>query len=65
MDRVGKVNTVWVVILVTAVSPFQYNVAPLIDADTVEQCHQKAVKIDRDIEREDNQEMMCIRVDYE
>ena len=36
-------NTVWVVILVTAVSPFNYTVTPLIDADTVEQCHQKAV----------------------
>ena len=51
--------------MVTAVSPFQYNVAPLIDADTLEQCHQKAVKIDRDIHREDNQQMVCIRVDFE
>jgi len=59
------VKTVWVVILVTAVSPFQYNVSPLIDADTLEQCHQKAVKIDRDIKREDNQQMVCIRVDFE
>lgn len=58
-------NTVWVVILVTAVSPFQYNVAPLIDADTLEGCHQKAIYIEHDIQRQDNQEMMCIRVDYE
>lgn len=58
-------NTVWVVILVTAVSPFSYTVSPLIDADTEEQCHVKAVKIDHDIVRQNNQEMMCIRVDYE
>ena len=58
-------NTVWVVILVTAVSPFQYNVAPLTDADTLEGCHQKATYIEHDIERQENQEMMCIRVDYE
>ena len=58
-------NTVWVVILVTAVSPFHYNVSPLIDADTQEQCHQKATVIDKNIQREENQEMMCIRVDYE
>ena len=58
-------NTVWVVILVTAVSPFNYNVARLIDADTLEECHRKAVYIDHDIQRSDNQEMMCIRVDYE
>tara|TARA_A100001515_G_scaffold41547_1_gene32704 strand:+ start:3681 stop:3857 length:177 start_codon:yes stop_codon:yes gene_type:complete len=58
------VNTVWVVILVTAVSPFQYTVSPLIDADTLEKCHSKAIKIEQDIERQDNQEMMCIRVDY-
>ena len=58
-------NTVWVVILVTAVSPFQYTVSPLIDADTLEKCHSKAIKIEQDIERQDNQEMMCIRVDYE
>mgnify|MGYP005997785993 CR=1 FL=1 len=58
-------STVWVVILVTAVSPFQYNVAPLTDADTLEKCHQKATFIEHDIERQNNQEMMCIRVDYE
>ena len=58
-------NTVWVVILVTAVSPFQYTVSPLIDADTLEKCHSKAVKIEHDILRQDNQEMMCVRVDYE
>ena len=58
-------NTVWVVILVTAVSPFNYNVSPLIDADTQEQCHSKAVQIEDDILREDNQAMMCIRVTYE
>ena len=57
-------NTVWVVIMVTAVSPFQYTVSPLIDADTLEKCHSKAMKIEQDIERQDNQEMMCIRVDY-
>lgn len=58
-------KTVWVVILVTAVSPFNYNVSPLTDADTLEQCHQKAVYIEHDIQRDDNQEMMCIKVYYE
>lgn len=58
-------NTVWVVILVTAVSPFNYNVAPLTDADTLEECHRRATHIDHDIQRSDNQEMMCIKVNYE
>ena len=58
-------KTVWVVVMVTAVSPFNYNVSPLTDADTIKQCHQKAVQIDRDIERDDNQEMVCIKVDWE
>jgi len=58
-------TTVWVVILVTAVSPFNYTVSPLTDADTEEDCHRKAVYIEQDIIRQDNQEMMCIRVDYE
>jgi hypothetical protein len=40
-------------------------VAPLTDADTLEECHQRAVYIEHDIQRTDNQEMMCIRVDYE
>ena len=57
-------DTVWVVILVTAVSPFTYNVSPLIEADTLEKCHEKASKIERNMKRQDNQEMMCIRVDY-
>jgi len=59
------VTTVWVVILVTAISPFHYTVSPLIDAESLEQCHSKAVRIEQDIMRQDNQEMMCIRVDYE
>ena len=58
-------KTVWVVVMVTAVSPFNYNVSPLTDADTIEQCHQKSVQIDRDIKRDDNQEMLCIKVDWE
>ena len=58
-------NTVWVVILVTAVSPFNYTVSPLTDADTQAECHRKAVFVEQDIIRQDNQEMMCIRVDYE
>ena len=58
-------KTVWVVVMVTAVSPFNYNVSPLTDADTIEQCHQKAVQIDRDIKRDDNQELLCIKVDWE
>ena len=58
-----EMKTVWVVILVTAVSPFNYNVAPLID--TLEECHRKAVYIEHDIQRSDNQEMICIKVDSE
>jgi len=57
------VNTVWVVILVTAVSPFSYNVAPLTDADTLEECHRRATHIEHDIKRGDNQGRKCIRVD--
>ena len=57
-------KTVWVVILVTAVSPFHYNVSPLIDADTEEGCHRKAVQIEAHIQRDQNQEMMCIQVSY-
>jgi len=62
---VAFMTTVWVVILVTAVSPFNYTESPLNDADTEEDCHRKAVYIEQDIIRQDNQEMMCIRVDYE
>lgn len=53
----------WMLILVTAVAPTEYNVVALSSAETHEECHRLSVYVDADIQREDNQEMMCIKLD--
>ncbi len=53
----------WMLVLVTAVTPTEYNVVALSPAETHEECYQKSVYIDADIERTDSQEMLCIRLD--
>ena len=52
----------WMLVLVTALGPFEYRVTPLSDASDHNQCHAIAYAIDADIERQANQEMICIQV---
>ena len=51
------------IILITAVAPTEYNVAALSPFESLDECYRQSVYIDADIERADNQEMMCIRLD--
>jgi|TARA_R100001460_G_scaffold102440_1_gene147043 hypothetical protein len=53
----------WMLILVTAVAPTEYNVAALSPFESLDECYQQSVYIDADIQRADNQEMMCIKLD--
>lgn len=52
----------WMLVLITAKGPFDYSVVPLFDAPDADQCHFHAYLIDADIQREDNQELLCIQV---
>ena len=55
----------WMLVLITAQGPFDYSVIPLFDAPDADQCHFHAYLIDADIERQANQELLCIQVsDY-
>ena len=55
----------WMLVLITAEGPFDYTVVPLFDAPDADQCHFHAYLIDADIERQANQELLCIQVsDY-
>ena len=55
----------WMLVLITAEGPFDYSVVPLFDAPDADQCHFHAYLIDADIERQANQELLCIQVsDY-
>jgi len=49
-------------VLITAEGPFDYGVLPLFDAPDADQCHFHAYLIDADIERQANQELLCIQV---
>lgn len=53
----------WMLILITAVAPTEYDVVALSSAETHEECHSLSVYVDADIQRQDNQEMMCIKLD--
>ena len=53
----------WMLVLVTAVTPTEYNVVALSPAETIEECYQRSVYMDADIERTDSQEMLCIKLD--
>ena len=53
----------WMLILITAVAPTEYNVAALSPFESLDECYRLSVYIDADIERADNQEMMCIKLD--
>ena len=52
----------WMLVLITAEGPFDFRVTPLFDAPDADQCHFHAYLIDEDIERQANQELLCIQV---
>ena len=53
----------WMLILVTAVAPTEYNVVALSPFESLDECYRQSVYIDADIQRADNQEMICIKLD--
>lgn len=57
--------SMWMLVLVTAFSSWEYQVVPMTSADTISECHFRATQVDFDITRNENQELLCIRVDEE
>lgn len=55
----------WMVVLVTALGPFEFQVTPLTDAEDYDMCNFKALLVAADIQRRHNQELLCIQVDYD
>ena len=54
----------WMLVLVTAVTPTDYSVVTLTDAQTMSACYYKSTLVDMDITRDANQEMLCIKLDF-
>mgnify|MGYP007073376252 FL=1 len=52
-------------VLVTAVTPTDYSVVALTDAETMSECYYKSTLVDMDVVREENQEMLCIKLDLQ
>ena len=60
-------NTTWVLVIVHALSPFEFDVRPLMQVDTMAQCYFQSTVVEFDMTQEDykNKELLCIRVDEE
>ena len=56
-------NQEWVLILVTAVTPFEFDVAPLVHTQTMAECYFQSTVAEFDMTQEINKELLCIRVD--
>jgi len=55
----------YVLLLVTLITPTEYYITPMTDADSMEECHQKSILVDQNIDRKINQEMLCVKMDCE
>ena len=55
----------WVLVLVTALTPFEFDVKPLAHTDTMAQCYFQSTVAEFDMTQEVNKELLCIRVDEE
>ena len=55
----------WVLVLVTALTPFEFDVKPLVQTDTMAQCYFQSTVAEFDMTQEVNKELLCIRVDEE
>lgn len=55
----------WVLVLVTALSPFEFDVKPLAHTRTMAECYFQSTVTEFDIVQEYNKELLCIRVDKE
>ena len=55
----------WVLVLVTALTPFDFDVRPLMHTDTMAQCYFQSTVTEFDMTQEVNKELLCIRVDEE
>ena len=53
----------WMLVLVTAITPTDYDVVALADARSMSECYYKSTLVDMDVTREQNQEMLCIKLD--
>lgn len=58
-------NTSWVLILVTALTPFDFDVTPLQQTDTMAECYFQSTVAEFDMTQEEhhNKELLCIRVE--
>lgn len=56
---------VWVLIMVAALSPENFEVHPLMETDTMAQCYFQSTVAEFDMTQEEhfNKELLCIRVE--
>ena len=58
-------TTTWVLVLVTAVTPFEFDIKPLMHTDPMSQCYFQSTVAEFAMAQEENfnKELLCIRVD--
>jgi hypothetical protein len=60
-------KTVWVLVLVHALTPYDFDVTPLMETDTMAQCYFQSTVAEFDLTQQENfsKELLCIRVEEE
>jgi hypothetical protein len=58
-------TSTWVLIMVTAISPHNFEVHPLMQTDTMAQCYFQSTVAEFDIATEKNRELLCMQVTEE
>lgn len=58
-------NTTWVLILIHALSPYEFEVTPLVETDTMAQCYFQSTVTEFDMTQDEfhNKELFCMQVD--
>lgn len=58
-------TSTWVLVLIIAITPYEFEVRPLLQTDTMAQCYFQSTVAEFDMGQEENfnKELLCIRVD--
>ena len=54
---------VWILVPVSALSPEEFDVTPLVQTETMAECYFESTRLEFELYEKNNQELLCIRVD--
>lgn len=55
-------DSIWVLIMVTAITPHEFEVHHLMQTDTMAQCYFQSTVAEFDLATQENKELLCMQV---